>query len=165
MHGLLLLAAASLGAAGCAQASSRSCDLQKLVDGDVLGHGAVVHCESFLENTDGGAANAMLLAQECVLSALGKGLTFTLLYDDPIAGDHLSAAISGYRGANDRSLVRYYAASVNSAGQPQISVKTCNAASPSVQPLDKSPGCTPAAGRPCLTCNSPGSGLLLCGGQ
>ena len=156
------LAALAQCAASCAQAPVGTCDVQALANNDLVGQGTVVHCESYLSGTDGGAANAMLLAQQCVLSALGKGLAFTLVYDDPVAPDRLRAAISGFRGPS-RELVRYYVSSVNKAGQTQLSVKTCNEAAPA-QALEKSAGCTPGPGKPCLTCNNPGLGSLLCGG-
>jgi hypothetical protein len=168
---LALYALSAIGWAGCVQTSPEFCDVEKLVIGDVDGRDPITHCESFLENADAGGTNPMALAQACVLKAVQQDrATFTLIYDVPGATNHLRAGISGYRGTNNRMSVRYYAASQSpTATAPALSVKTCNEQFNAdntalvAQALDATPGCTPGPGMPCLTCNAPGIGSLICG--
>jgi hypothetical protein len=80
--------------------------------------------------------------------------------------NHLRQAITGVV-MGGVLVVRQYAYAGDAQGvpgdlNPKVSVQTCNADARS--PVYATPNCTVGAGKPCLSCNLPLNGQLLCGG-
>jgi hypothetical protein len=156
-------------APGCgSNATKVLCTIEAKLEADVAGR-PYVDCTAAAVPPDGGfVADAMARAQQCVLDAIKQNQAFVLAYDVPHPINHLRVGLSGIPGGTVASAREYvYSGDVAGKagdGNPTISVKSCTAILPDLA-LVATAGCTPAAGKPCLTCTRPGAGTISCGGQ
>jgi hypothetical protein len=164
----MALVLALLGA-GCAQQSSGSCDIVQQLANDLFDAKSVVHCEDFLSQPDAGA-DAWQRAQDCVIQAVQKDrVPFSFYFTDPRSSAHLRGGYDGVPLDSGRMSVRSYAYVGDTSGapgdaHPQLSVRTCDERPPAFA-LERTPGCTPSPGVPCLDCVNPAGGSLLCAGR
>lgn len=167
MRSAIAVAALTL-LSGCPTQQQPTCDVATQVQADVLGRDPIMHCESLLTVDGGDDPSAWAAAQACVLQAVQRDRSaFTFVYDT-LGGQ---AGLSGFRGTNNRLVVRQYAFAMDPSDpkHPRLSVHNCNERYNAdntalvTQAVDATAGCTPTVGKPCLTCNDPSTGSLLCG--
>ncbi len=151
---VLLLACGS----SCSKGEPQTCRIEAYAAADELGDTPDA-CGSFSLDPDGGYDDAdMLAAHNCVLAAVAGQRPFTLFYDvwDPY--QHIRG---GFVGALDKDIlhIKAYAYVGDTLGgsfdpRPSVTVETCATI------VDA--GCIPSAGKPCLTCQTPGPESVLC---
>jgi hypothetical protein len=109
-------------------------------------------------------------ARTCVITAVNQQppkTNFVLVWTVAnTTNNHLRQALAGVINGGVLT-VRQYAYAGDAMGvpgdlHPKVSVQTCNADTRSA--VYATPGCTIAPGKPCITCNLPLNGQLLCGG-
>ena len=149
-----------LALAGCTKGEPGSCRIDTYAAGDEQGQTPDA-CGSFSLDTDGGYDDAsMRSAHDCVLAAVAHGRAFELLYDVWDAYRHVRGGFTGAVDAQGKLRVRAYAYVGDTLGgsfdpRPAVTVESC-------QSVVDDAGCTPSAGKPCLTCQAPGSAETLC---
>jgi hypothetical protein len=155
-----LVALLLLTAAGC-ESSTLPCTVDVQVAIDVSGK-AITPCGNFkLGPTSPGFDADFVTAQRCVLDAVAAKQPFALVYDVPADNKHERVGLSGQLAGSDL-VVRQYAYSAGAdEAHPRLSRQVCT---PSMQTaaVTATPDCTPTVGHPCLTCNAPQSGMLVC---
>jgi hypothetical protein len=146
--------------AACTTGDPKTCRIETYANGDEKGQSNVAECGSFSLDADAGYDDqSMKDAHDCVLNAVASSRAFTFFYDvfDPYR--HVRGAFTGVVGSNGKLQVRSYAYVGDTLGgsfdpRPAVTSETCATV------VDA--GCTPAAGKPCLTCKNPGPASSLC---
>jgi hypothetical protein len=146
--------------AGCSNGDPKSCRIENYASLDVKGD-SPVECGSFSLDADAGFNDAAMQgAHDCVLDAVANGKAFTLYYDVWDAYRHVRGGFTGAPQPSGKMSLRAYGYLGDSLGgsfdpRPVVTVESCK------NVVDDA-GCTPAAGKPCLTCQSPSSESTLC---
>jgi hypothetical protein len=165
-------------AVSCRNTVTVTCDLGLMVEAELGGldqqvadggaTGSFSDCSGLVG--DPPTAEGFAAAQYCAVTAVGAGRAFKLVYAVPATGQNLRAAFTGVPTANGLR-VRAYAYSGDFPGHPDdanpsVSMRTCLGTPPLVDTATViAGGCRPDVGRPCLKCNLPTAGTLLCGYQ
>jgi hypothetical protein len=158
--GAVRIALCVLALAGCTKGDPDRCRIDVYAAGDEEGQSAT-DCGSFTLNSDGGYDDAsMQQAHDCVLDAVARGHAFQLLFDVWDVYRHVRGGFTGSLDAQGKLQTRAYAYVGDTLGgsfdpRPAVTMESCKSVVDDV-------GCTPAAGKPCLTCQTPGAAATLC---
>jgi hypothetical protein len=157
-----------LALAGCGT-TTIICDIEPFMNPTLEGRGTIDDCGTFKLDALETAA-ALETARTCVVTHVnstkpssGFKMVWTVANT---TNNHLRAALTGVV-AGGVMVVRQYAYAGDASGvpgdmNPKVSVQTCTADTRSA--VYATPGCVVAPGKPCMTCNTPLNGQLLCGG-
>jgi hypothetical protein len=143
---------------GCGAGDASSCRIDTLAASVENGQTPEV-CGAFSLDADAGFDDAsMMAAHDCVLQAVAAGRAFTLFYDVYDAKQHLRGAFTGAVSSGKLQLAAWAYVGDREGGsgdsRPQVTEESCGSV------VDA--GCTPQAGKPCLSCQSAGAPRTLC---
>jgi hypothetical protein len=145
-------------AAGCTTGDASSCRIDKFA-ASVENAQTPDDCGTFSLDVDAGFDDAsMQAAHDCVLAAVAAGRAFTLYYDVLDPKQHVRGGFTGAVSSGKLQLAAWAYVGDREGGagdtRPQVTEESCSSI------VDA--GCTPQAGKPCLTCQSPGAARTLC---
>ncbi len=143
------------------------CDIEPFLDPYVSGR-PTDDCGTF--DFDNDTASTLDAARKCVITAINTANPtrgFRMVWTVQKSPNHLRAGLAGV-ASGGMMFVHQFAYTGDVSGvpgdkHPKVSVQTCTQDA-AHSAIFATAGCVIGPGKPCMTCNAPISGQLLCGG-